>query len=241
MKYFAISDMHSCYSQTIKALGRAGFDRNNPDHTLIVCGDAFDRGTQAPEMLDFLLSLERKVLIKGNHDDILMELLERKHPKMSDDRNGTTGTVYQLGYGEGITKFSDFCDKAYGRFAPIYNMMVDFFETENYIFVHSWIPFITERYGFAAFDDNWRNAGADLWKEARWANPFEMAENGLRPDKTIVFGHWHTSWPRAYYKGMEESGPDADFSIYYGKGYIGLDAMTASTGIVNVLIIEEDV
>lgn len=43
MKFFAISDMHSFYDPMIDALDQAGFEKNNPEHTLIVCGDAFDR------------------------------------------------------------------------------------------------------------------------------------------------------------------------------------------------------
>ena len=240
MKFFAISDIHSFYDPMIDALNKAGFEKNNPEHTLIVCGDAFDRGTQAEEILEYLNSLERVVLVKGNHDDILMELLERRFPYSSDDHNGTTGTVYQLGYEKGTVKFADFCDKAYKQFKPLYDKMVDYYETGNYIFVHSWIPCFSTGYGYASFIDDWRNASEDLWMNARWGNPYELAEKGLKPDKTIVFGHWHTSWARAYFEGKDEFGSEADFSTYYGNGYIGLDAMTAHTGKVNVLVVEDN-
>lgn len=248
MKYFVISDMHSYYDPMIKALDEAGFDKNNPDHMLIVCGDAFDRGTQAIEILNYLNSVERKVLIKGNHDDMLMELLERKVPSLVDDKNGTLGTVYQLGFEEGVTAFADFCDNAYKLFKPLYDQMVNYFETENYIFVHSWIPLIRQdnlpkyyvRNRKWAFNEDWRNATEDYWDDARWGNPYELAASGLKPDKTIVFGHWHTSWPRAYFEDKDEFGADADFTIYYGDGYIGIDAMTAHSGKVNVLVVEDN-
>ena len=240
MKFFVISDMHSYFDPTIKALNDAGFDKNNADHTLIVCGDAFDRGSQAVEMLDYLNSLERKVLVKGNHDDMLIELLESKVPNAVDEHNGTLGTVYQLGFEKGITAFSDFCDIAYEKYKPLYDSMLDYFETKNYIFVHSWIPMISERYGFKSYIEDWRNASEELWMDARWDNPYKLAEHGLKPEKTVVFGHWHTSWARARYEGKEEFGNNADFSIYYGDGYIGLDACTAVSGKVNVLVIEDD-
>jgi len=240
MKFFIISDMHSYYDPMIKALNEAGFDRHNPDHTLIVCGDAFDRGTQAKEMIEYLNSVERKVLIKGNHDDMLMELLESKIPTAADEHNGTLGTVYQLGYAEGITRFADFCDNAYRLYKPLYDSMVNYYETMDHIFVHSWIPLVSERYGIKSFIEDWRNADEDLWYEARWGNPFELADSGMKPDKAIVFGHWHTSWARAYFEGKEEFGAEADFSIYYGDRFIGIDAMTAHSGKVNVLVIEDE-
>lgn len=247
MKFFVISDIHSFFTPMIAALDKAGFDKNNPNHTLIVCGDSFDRGMQSVEVLEYLDSLERKVLIKGNHDDLMMELLNGRIPKPTDTHNGTTETIFQLGYKAGTTKFADYCSEARKKYVPFYNQMVNYFETANYIFVHSWIPTKNPRdcihspdLSATAFDKNWRNADEKRWKAARWVNPFAFALAGLKPEKTIVFGHWHTSWPRARLEGGLEYTGKADFSIYYGDGYIGLDAMTAYSGKVNVLVVEDE-
>ena len=240
MKFFVIADMHSYYDPMIEALREAGFDKNNTQHTLVVCGDAFDRGMHAVEMFEYLDSLERKVLIKGNHDDMLMELMERGYPYSFDKHNGTESTVYQLGFDPSIISFADHCKLAYNRFKPLYDQMVDYFETEKYIFVHSWIPISEEKFGIKSFIEDWRNATEEQWKDARWGNPFELAEGVLKPDKTVIFGHWHTTWPRACWEGKAEFGAEADFSTYYGKGYIGLDAMTAHSGKVNVLVVDDE-
>lgn len=58
--------------------------------------------------------------------------------------------------------------------------------------------------------------------------------------KTIVCGHWHTSYGHSKYehKGTE-FGEDADFSPYYGPGIIAIDACTAFSGKVNCLVIED--
>ena len=246
MKFFVISDMHSCYTPMITALNESGFDKSNPDHTLIVCGDSFDRGTQSVQVLEYLDSVKRKVLVKGNHDDLIMELLNGRMPKPVDTHNGTTETIFQLGYKDGISKFSDYCSNARKKYIPLYNQMVNYFETANYIFVHSWIPtknqpdsIYSPDLSETVFDANWRDADEDRWKAARWVNPYLFALSGLKPDKTVVFGHWHTSWPRARLEGGFEYGKNADLSIYYGEGYIGIDAMTAHSGKVNVLIIED--
>ena len=70
-----------------------------------------------------------------------------------------------------------------------------------------------------------------------------MAWMQYRPadeNKTIVCGHWHTSYGHSKYehKGTE-FGEDADFSPYYGPGIIAIDACTAFSGKVNCLVIED--
>ena len=95
-KFFVTSDIHSYYTELITALNNAGFDANNEDHYLVVCGDYFDRGTQSKEMYEYLMSLERKVLVKGNHDDMMVDMLRRGYPKSHDQHNGTKDTLYQL-------------------------------------------------------------------------------------------------------------------------------------------------
>ena len=94
---FIVSDIHSFYTPFKKALDEKGFDANSENHWLIVCGDAFDRGTESKEVLNFLLSLERKILVKGNHDLLLQELISRGYPQYHDSRNGTKQTVLDLG------------------------------------------------------------------------------------------------------------------------------------------------
>ncbi|MBR6657532.1 MAG: metallophosphoesterase [Oscillospiraceae bacterium] len=43
-KFFVFSDVHGFYSMFMEALDNAGYDKNNPEHWLISCGDNFDRG-----------------------------------------------------------------------------------------------------------------------------------------------------------------------------------------------------
>lgn len=59
-------------------------------------------------------------------------------------------------------------------------------------------------------------------------------------NKTIVCGHWHTSYGHSKYEHKgSEFGEDADFSPYYGPGIIAIDACTAFSGKVNCLVIED--
>lgn len=97
-KYFVVSDIHSFYNALIEGLKRAGYDQENPNHILVVCGDIFDRGGQPLEVYNFLISLpkERRVLIRGNHEYLLRELINRQMPYSHDESNGTWQTLLDI-------------------------------------------------------------------------------------------------------------------------------------------------
>ena len=127
--------------------------------------------------------------------------------------------------------------------------MVNYIELQNYIGVHAFVPLKCNDNLPAYYARNrkfekrvdWRDATDKEWQDARWGNPYELARQGLLPDKTLIFGHFHTSYPRAKYEGQEEFGPDADFSPYYGDGYIAIDGCVAAyNGQINVIVLEDD-
>ena len=55
--------MKACADALKAALGEAGFDKDNPDHLLVVVGDLFDRGPSNREVLAFLMTIKNKILI----------------------------------------------------------------------------------------------------------------------------------------------------------------------------------
>ena len=116
--------------------------------------------------------------------------------------------------------------------------MLDYFETEHHIFVHGWIPCIQERNGYSSIGD-WRNASADLWEKARWINGMAAFRYAYEDDKTIICGHWHTSFGHSTIDHTgSQFGPDANFRPFYGTGIIALDACTAVSGFVNCIVVE---
>lgn len=123
--------------------------------------------------------------------------------------------------------------------------MLDYYETDNYIFVHGWIPCETIRqnqYAVSYFTiEDWRNASKEQWGYSRWINGMDAANDGvIEKGKTIVCGHWHSSYGHSRYEGKcSEFGEDADFSPYYGKGIITLDTCTVHSKKINCLIIED--
>ncbi len=250
MKLFCCSDIHSYYEPLIEALNAAGFDPNNEDHYLLVCGDCFDRGPDSGLLLHYLMSLDRKILVKGNHDLLLDECCKREFPYRHDISNGTKRTIDDIGgAGEGYP-FDTCCQRTWNKTAAYRNLLVNYFETENYIFVHSWIPTKIHYEGDGkpwyingkahSYNEDWRDATEMEWEEAMWGNPFEMGEQGLnKTGKTIVFGHWHCSRGWAKAEGRSEFDVDAKFEPYVGDDFIAIDTCTAYTKRVNVLVLED--
>ena len=141
-KFFVISDVHSYYDEMKKALDEAGFDPWNSDHWLISCGDNFDRGKKPIEVMHYLQGLPRKVLVRGNHESLLQDLCERGYYHSYDISNGTYDTVCEFG-GAGLGRsFEECCIITEQRIKNFIYSMKNYFETKNYIFVHSFVPLI---------------------------------------------------------------------------------------------------
>ena len=240
-KFFVTSDIHSYYTPLKKALDEKGFDPNNENHWLIVCGDLYDRGAESIEVFKYIMSLERKILVKGNHDILLEELCMRGFPYSYDKSNGTTRTVQDISGKYSAYDFADACDITWNKLARYRELLVNYFETKQYIFVHSWI--VLNKVGIDAYEyrEDWRKGSNEEWEQIMWGNPFKLAEQDLnKTGKTIVFGHFHTSYQWSKDGKCSEFGVDADFNPYYGKDFIGIDGCTAYTGEVNVLVLEDE-
>ena len=243
-----MSDIHGFYDEMKIALDEAGFDLNNEEHWLVTCGDHFDRGPKPLEVMRFLRTLPRKILVKGNHEELLIDCCERGFPGGHDYSNGTYDTICEMGGIGEYRSFDECCTITLAKAHLFLDSMVDYFETKNYIFVHSWVPLISKdglpsyytRNRQFAFRPDWREASEKEWQDSRWGNPFDLAEKGLLPDKTIVFGHWHSSTGWAKAEGRSEFGEDAKFEPYYGDGFISIDACTAHSGKVNVIVLEDE-
>lgn len=234
VKIFAISDLHGFFSQTKRALFNAGFEENNPKHLLVVCGDVCDRGDEPYQMIEWLKSLTNVILVRGNHEELISDLILREKCLRHDFHNGTANTVYDLGNALQSHNEVEFDSKPFYQniseyLNPFLDKFVDYFETKNYVFVHSFIP---------THCSNWHFGD---WDNARWVNPFTSAALGLNnTGKTIVHGHWHNSTYWAKAENLSEFGPDAKFDVCEHDNCVGLDACTAHSGKVNVFVIEDE-
>ena len=83
------------------------------------------------------------------------------------------------------------------------------------------------------------NASADEWAKARWYNGMDATVT-CQEEKTIVCGHWHASYGHSKFEGKgSEFKEDADFTPYQASGIIAIDACTAHSGFVNVLVLDD--
>lgn len=64
MRYYVVSDVHSFYTEMIKALTEKGYFDDKEPHKLIICGDMFDRGSESVAMQKFIMELLEKDEVK---------------------------------------------------------------------------------------------------------------------------------------------------------------------------------
>ena len=238
-RFFVVSDIHGHYTQLKQALDAAGFDAKNSEHVFLCCGDLFDRGPENLRVYDFVRGLERKILIRGNHEDILEKILKQGSLTENGIANGTHLTLPQL-LGEGVmNEYGELDVAAYAEkiraLLAFLDSMTDYYETPRYVFVHGWVPSVVEgRHAYVRQD--WRAAGEDDWQFARWLGWQEMyAAGAMLPGKTVVCGH------RPARMG-ENFDPDRERDCsepFYGEGVIAIDAGTVRSQRVNVLVLEE--
>lgn len=239
MKYFVCSDIHGFFDEWQSALRQKGFDTDNPEHKMIICGDLFDRGDQPKQIIDYILSHKDKVIIiRGNHEEFMQDMINRNRSVIADLRNGTAQTIVDL-YPE--WQISEFDLKKIAKktgLQEILDMCIDYYETDKYIFVHGWIPTLDDCY---LYNENWRKAKKHDWVIARSCNPVEMYRYEVfEPNKIIVCGHWHCSafWHKKYPDKYDEFGSKANFNPFITKNFIALDACTTHSHKVNVIVLD---
>ena len=240
MRYFVSGDIHGFYDEWQSALKEKGFDISNPEHKIILCGDLFDRGSQPKEIIEFVLKHKDKViLVRGNHEDLMEQMIERNSSDYGDLCNGTAQTIVDLYPEWQISEFDLKKIAKATRLQEVLDMCVDYYETKHYIFAHGWIPIIENCY---LYDSDWRTARKERWEKARWTNPVEMFRYEIyEPNKTIVCGHWHCSalWHEQNPDEYEEFGDKANFKPFITKNMIAIDTCTTYSHKVNVIVLED--
>ena len=240
-KFFVTSDVHSHFTPFKKALDEKGFDPNNENHWLVVCGDLYDRGSESIEVFKYVMSLERKILVRGNHESLLEELCMRGFPYSYDKSNGTFKTVISFSDFDG-RNFDECCNMTWNKTARYRELLVNYFETKQYIFVHSWIALNKVGYDKYEYREDWREATDQEWENAMWVNGINMALDGLnKTGKTIVMGHYHCSYGHLCDSDGEisEFGEDAIWEPWRYNNCIAIDRCVAYTNELNVIVIED--
>ena len=253
-KFFVTSDVHSFFDELMVALKDKGFERDNKDHILCVCGDLFDRGDKTRELFEFVKELQtqdRLIYVAGNHESLLFDcvrgIYKGRVPSSHHFHNGTVKTICQFcGQNEWIMYDPTWRDKICETMQPVLDFIaencVDYAEIGDYVLVHGWVPC------YEGLDD-FRDASNLDWERARWNNGMEMWKNpACRVEgKTVVCGHWHCSYGWSHIRQERKEFPNKNrkdwwksFEPFVDDGIMAIDACTAYTGFCNVIVIEED-
>lgn len=251
-KYFVVSDVHGFLDELIAALAEKGFEKDNPEHKLVVCGDLFDRGPKAVELFEFVKGLgDRFIYVRGNHEDLMLDcyndLIGHVYLGRHHISNGTVDTICQftglnmyevMSYSEKRDELLD--AKILPLIYWIREKSVNYFEIGNYICVHGWIPRLRHL-------EDFKKANVLNWDRARWVNGMEAWRNPEnRVDgKTIICGHWHCSWGWSHIRQKRKEFPQKSkkdwlksFEPFVDDGIMAIDACTAYTGIINCIVLE---
>lgn len=241
MKYFVFSDIHGDYRALIDALEHAGYDKSNSNHRIICCGDCFgraDTGKGSLGVYEYLVKenhTNKPIVIKGNHELILRDIIQRRRLTYTDIYNGEDKTMRSLTK-EYYSYFYD--DTLYDE--PIIKEVKEwieslpfYYETKTAVFTHGWLPSVSS---------NWRNSPVDYWEEATWSYTPDMLEYGnvekYIGDKHLYVGHWHAFDIKHRETGIE----DYDCLVYTSKrgNVTFLDSCTAYNHVMGIAIVEEE-
>lgn len=222
-KYFVVTDLHNHFKIFNQRLINSGFNKNNPNHFLIILGDAFDKGPEANEMYNYLLSIEGKLTyIKGNHEEVLLKAIKEK--KINDYliEHSVFDTIYQLSglsLKEALNNFKKACEKVEekGFVDFLKRKLIDYYELDDFFFAH----------GYLAKDGN--------YDKARWLCGYKyFREENEKINKISIFGHMRHD----IYKEVDDYEPIFLINKNNDKA-ICLDAYTAISKMMNILIIEK--
>ena len=246
MKLYVAADPHGFYHILMAALHNVGFFTDPQPHKLIICGDCFDRGREAFEMQHFLLQefgRDELIWIKGDHEDLFCDFVDTAHgyPHNQYVHAGTYDTAIQLTHWLSPDTPHTSSFESTLRETPYYKLisaLPDYYETKNYVFVHGWLPVDVNSDGSFSFREDWRQASEKAWRSARWLNGMEAFLTARVPGKTVVCGHRDASYGhRKYGNNPAQSEQHAPF---YAPGVIALDACTAMSRRINVIVIEDE-
>lgn len=251
MIYFVFADPHGNYEALITAITEMGYDAANPQHQLIGCGDYFGRAARSNSdcvnIWKYLTSphhANKPICIRGNHESILIDAIERRQLTETDIYNGEHNTFASF-LGRYPNQVKRDCYLQFDAAKVMMNIgfydwlksLPWYFETAHYIFTHGFVP-------LQWFGKGWKLSDLSDWEwgAASWAKTpdyiWTLDRTHTKVDKTIVFGHWRAKELNERFAGKWE---EVDGNIYVDKErkLIGLDTTTALSHKVGCVVIED--
>jgi serine/threonine protein phosphatase 1 len=138
MKTYVVGDVHGRLNQLKALIGSLDYDPKND--RLVFLGDLIDRGEDSPGVVNYVLELQAEspnlVCLRGNHEQMLLDLIEFGDLLWLVPENGGALTIAQYGckYIEETSTLSLQIPMAHLEF---FNSMIPFFEDEQAYYVHA--------------------------------------------------------------------------------------------------------
>jgi serine/threonine protein phosphatase 1 len=173
MRVLAIGDVHGCRGQLDDLLA---WVNPRPGDQLITLGDYVDRGPDTRGVLDRLIALKRErptVCLRGNHEIMMLNARDGD----SGDRKmwlGVGGAQALGSYGTAPGRAGTLADVPEEHWQFLEDELRDYFETEQFIFVHAGV--------LCGFDLDEQPPSALFW---------EFLPDAMRhhSGKTVICGH----------------------------------------------------
>lgn len=260
-KMFVCSDIHGYYQKMKQALDDAGFDETNKNHLLVVVGDIFDRGSESLAVYEYLKRLTdegKAIVTRGNHDKFFIDFLQGSVSPFNYLHNGTNETIADFWHRtapfeswcalEGncdlnqinYVKWVDICSKdikeEYPELLSWLKSLPRYFETKNYIMTHGAID---TKVADWHYPHCFRYDLID-WDALDFNDGSFFGESIGNTDKTIIIGHFGTKFLREMYNYPIEKEHENDILIRDDNRIIAIDATTAASGKVNILVLEDE-
>ncbi|MBX3423485.1 MAG: serine/threonine protein phosphatase [Pirellulaceae bacterium] len=170
-RLIAIGDIHGCRA-ALETLWKA-IDPQ-PTDCVVTLGDYVDRGPDTKGVIDRLIEYSGQcqlVAIQGNHEEMMLDVVREGQPPYRWLQYGGVDTLDSY-------KFSGDLKVIPPEHHVFFNSMVDYFETEDFMFVH------------ANYDPELPLAEQNL-EMLRWAKLSEVLPPPHISGKRVVVGHTH--------------------------------------------------
>lgn len=165
----AIGDIHGC-SVALKTLLEAIAPTS--DDTIISLGDIVDRGDNSRAAIEMLMDLRERckfVLIQGNHEDMMLEVLKQVEPPQEWLKHGGVSTLDSYGFTGDLMVIPE-------EHIAFVESGVLYYETDQHFFVH------------ANYEPN-KPLGEQDEERLKWTSLIESTPTRHMSGKKAIVGH----------------------------------------------------
>lgn len=228
IRKFVISDIHGKYDMLLDLLKHW----DSETEQLVLLGDYIDRGEDSKKVLELIYHLRKEhdvVLLKGNHEDMLLQWLD--HPDDLANHylpQGGRDTLdsFNIGWEYTHQQKSLIFQHEHPEILKLLNDLNYYYEDEDHIFVHAGInPFVDELEDMNPVDF--------LWIRNKFIHTF-------RPGgKRVIFGHTPTrrlnkNEKDSIWVSEEKQNIGIDGGAVFGGNLIGLRIHSAGYQVINI-------